>query len=155
VSAVAEIRYRRAGPADAKVVEGITHRAYEKWVPIIGRMPKPMTADYAAAVRDHVIDLLLDADGATVGLVELIPMADHWLIENVAVDPDHQGKGYGRHLVAHAEDLTRAAGMATIRLYTNKMFAANVALYLKLGYALDREEEFRGGVIVHMSKRLG
>jgi GNAT superfamily N-acetyltransferase len=81
-------------------------------------------------------------------------MADHWLIENVAVDPAHQGKGYGRLLVAHAEDVTRAAGMQRIRLYTNKLFAANVTLYRKLGYALDREEEFRGGIIVHMSKGL-
>jgi len=146
--------FRRAAAADAARVEAITHRAYEKWVPIIGRPPKPMTADYAAAVLDHVIDLLIDGCGDVAGLVELIPQQDHWLIENVAVDPAHQGKGYGRILVGHAEELTRQAGLKTIRLYTNKLFAANVALYLKLGYALDREEEFRGGIIVHMSKAL-
>jgi ribosomal protein S18 acetylase RimI-like enzyme len=146
-------RFRRAGTDDAALVETITHRAYAKWVPVIGRPPKPMTADYARAVRDHIIELLLENDNV-VGLVELIPMPDYWLIENVAVDPDHQGKGYGRILVVHAEDLTRAAGMQHIRLYTNKLFAANVALYRKLGYTLDREEDFRGGVIVHMSKRV-
>lgn len=146
--------FRRAGPADAASVETITHSAYAKWVPVIGRPPKPMTADYARAVADHVIDLLVDDDGHVVGAVELIPAADHWLIENVAVEPTYQGKGYGRILVARAEELTRAAGFGTVRLYTNKLFAANVTLYLKLGYTIDREEEFRGGVIVHMSKRL-
>ncbi len=45
--------------------------------------------------------------------------------------------------------------MSTIVVYTNKLFTANVTLYHKLSYTLDREEEFRGGVIVHMSKRLG
>jgi GNAT superfamily N-acetyltransferase len=148
-----EHRFRRAGLDDAGLVEAITHRAYAKWVPVIGRPPKPMTADYTQAIAGHVIDLLVEGD-VVVGLVELIPMADHWLIENVAVDPAHQGKGYGRLLVAHAEDVTRAAGMQRIRLYTNKLFAANVTLYRKLGYALDREEEFRGGIIVHMSKGL-
>jgi GNAT superfamily N-acetyltransferase len=147
-------RFQRAGSNDAAEVEAITHRAYAKWVPVIGRLPKPMTADYAQAIRDHVIDLLIDENDGVAGLVELIPMADHWLIENVAVDPAHQGKGYGRILVAHAEDLTRGAGFDTIRLYTNKLFAENVALYLKLGYTLDREEQFRGGVIVHMSKKI-
>ncbi|MDY0871322.1 GNAT family N-acetyltransferase [Dongia rigui] len=145
--------FRRAGPHDAALVEAITHRAYQKWVPVIGRAPKPMTADYALAVRDHVIDLLIEGD-VVAGLVELIPMTDHWLIENVAVDPAQQGKGYGRILVAHAEELTRAAGFDTIRLYTNKLFAANVTHYQKLGYTHDREEDFRGGIIVHMSKRL-
>jgi GNAT superfamily N-acetyltransferase len=145
--------FRRAGSKDAIQAEAITHRAYAKWVPVIGRPPKPMTADYAQAIRDNIIDLLVQGD-VIVGLVELIPMADHWLIENVAVDPVHQGKGYGRVLVAHAEDLTRAAGFDTICLYTNKLFAANVTLYQRLDYTLDREEAFRGGVIVHMSKRL-
>ena len=147
-------RFRRAAPDDAPAVEAITHRAYQKWVAVIGRLPKPMTADYSQAVRDHVIELLLDESDAVAGLVELIPATDHWLIENVAVDPAHQGKGYGRLLVAHAEELTRAAGIGTIRLYTNKLFAANLAMYRKLGYMLDREEGFRGGVIVHMSKGL-
>lgn len=146
--------FRRAGPADAALVEAITHRAYAKWVPVIGRPPKPMTADYVRAVADHVIDLLIDKEGHVVGVVELIPAADHWLIENVAVDPVYQGKGYGRILVARAEELTRAAGFDMIRLYTNKLFAENVTLYLKLGYTLDREEAFRGGIIVHMSKRV-
>ena len=41
-----------------------------------------------------------------------------------------------------------------VRLYTNRLFAANVALYLRSGYAIDREEPFWGGVKVHMSKRV-
>ena len=41
-----------------------------------------------------------------------------------------------------------------IRLQTNAAFAANLALYAKLGYAIDRTEPFRGGASVHMSKRI-
>ncbi len=36
----------------------------------------------------------------------------------------------------------------------NRLFVENIALYRKLGYAIDREEPFRGGVMVHMGKRL-
>jgi hypothetical protein len=39
-----------------------------------------------------------------------------------------------------------------VRLYTNKLFAENVQLYSQLGYQVDREEEFTGGIVVHMSK---
>ena len=31
-------------------------------------------------------------------------------------------------------------------------FAKNVQFYRKLGYRVDREEEFKGGFAVHMSK---
>lgn len=41
-----------------------------------------------------------------------------------------------------------------MRLYTNQKFAANVTLYLALGYRIDREEESELGVTVYMSKTL-
>jgi len=112
-----------------------------------------MTADHEAALRNHRIDLLY-LGSRLAGLIETIPGADHLLIENLAVSPAFQGRGLGRRLVAHAEALAAAQGRAEIRLYTNKKFAANVRLYEKLGYRLDREELFGGGVIVHMSKRV-
>jgi GNAT superfamily N-acetyltransferase len=110
-----------------------------------------MAADYDAAVRDHLIDLL-HVGGEIVALVEMILAADHLLIENVAVAPAFQGHGYGRRLMAHAEALARSLGRGEVRLYTNKMFEANVRLYLRLGYEVDREDAFSGGVVVHMRK---
>lgn len=147
------IELRRATLADAAAVRQLTRDAYAKWVPLIGREPKPMTADYAAAVRDHRIDLLY-LDGKLAALIETIPQSDHLLIENVAVSPAFQGRGLGRRLMAHAEGLAAGAGQTELRLYTNKMFAANVQLYLRLGYRLDREEVLSVGTAVHMSKRL-
>ncbi len=48
--------------------------AYTKWVAVIGREPKPMTANYEQAVIDHVIDLLQE-NGRPIALIELIPEA--------------------------------------------------------------------------------
>jgi GNAT superfamily N-acetyltransferase len=133
------------------VSEAPSREAYAKWVPIIGREPKPMTADYAAAVRHHRIDLL-HLDGRLAALIEMIPGPDHLLIENVAVAPAYQGRGLGRWLLAHAEALAASLGHAEIRLYTNGLFAENLRLYRRLGYRIDREEAFPGGIVVHMSK---
>lgn len=146
--------FRRAGPADARQVDDLTQRAYQKWLQRIGRKPLPMTVDYAQAVIDHRIDLLSDKTGAVVGLIEVHRQSDHLLIENVAVDPSAQGRGHGRALVAHAEGIARDLGLGEIKLYTNKLFAENVAFYEALGYAHEREEAFKGGFIVHMSKKL-
>jgi GNAT superfamily N-acetyltransferase len=144
---------RRAAPADAPAIRALTRAAYAKWVPVIGREPKPMVADYAEAVRNHRIDLLY-VGGKLAALIETILKTDHLLIENVAVSPVFQGRGYGRKLMAHAEQLAASLGHGEIRLYTNKLFVENVQLYRKLGYRVDREEAFKGGFVVHMSKPL-
>jgi GNAT superfamily N-acetyltransferase len=89
-----------------------------------------------------------------VGLVEMIPAPDHLLVENVAVLPEHQGKGHGRRLMAHAEAVAGTLGHGLLRLYTNQRFAANIALYQRLGYELEREETVPAGVVVHMRKHL-
>src|SRR5262249_5883402 len=121
---------------------------------LIGREPKPMTADYAHAVSAHVVDLY-ERDGELLGLVEMIPQPDHLLIENIAVRPDQQGKGLGDILLKHAEDCGRLLGLGEVLLYTNAMFAANLAFYAKRGYAEFRRETLApGAVAVHMRKPL-
>lgn len=143
-----------ATAADADAIRALTRDAYAKWVPVIGREPLPMRADYAAAVRVHRIDLLR-LDGRLVALIEMVPKPDHLLIENVAVAPGSQGKGFGRRLLAHAEQVAASLGHAEVRLYTNQRFAENLRLYQALGYRIDREEAFMGGFTIHMCKRLG
>lgn len=145
---------RTAVPADAAAIRALTRAAYAKWVPVIGREPKPMGADYEAAVRAHRFDLLYVGDELA-ALIETIDEADQLLIENVAVSPGHQGRGLGRRLLAHAEGLALARGHARIRLYTNQRFEANIALYQRVGYRIDREEAVSAGVVIHMSKALG
>lgn len=144
---------RRAVAADAAAVRAVVRDAYAKWVPAIGREPKPMTANYNTAMRLNRVDLA-HVEGELAGLIETIDRSDHLLIENVAVAPQRHGQGLGRALMAHAETVARAAGYREVRLYTNRRFEANVQLYLRLGYSIDREEEGPLGVTVYMSKSL-
>jgi len=144
---------RQATATDAGAIRELTRQAYAKWVPLIGREPKPMTADYDEAVARHRFDLLY-VDGTLAALIETIREADHLLVENVAVSPDFQGRGLGRKLMAHAEVLARELGYREIRLYTNQRFVENIELYRKLGYRVDREEAVPVGVVTHMSKKL-
>ncbi|HET6622276.1 MAG TPA: GNAT family N-acetyltransferase [Dongiaceae bacterium] len=149
---MSELVFRRAGPEDAEAVRALTDAAYAKWVPVIGRRPKPMNADHDHAVRAHMVELAY-LDGVLAGLIELIPAPDHLLLENIAVVPAHQKQGIGRRLMAHVEALARARGLTLVRLYTNKAFTNNLAFYRKLGYTLEREEPIKsGGSLVHFVK---
>ena len=113
-----------------------------------------MRADHIAALREHLVDLLY-VEGQLAALIEMIPAADHLLIENVAVLPALQGRGLGRRLMAHAEALAVSVGLREMRLYTNKEFASNLELYRRLGYRVDCEKLFMGGTTVYMSKPVG
>jgi hypothetical protein len=57
-------------------------------------------------------------------------------------------------LLDQAERRAIQSGRFEIQLQTNQAFAANLALYARLAYAIDRTEPFRGGTIVHLSKRI-
>jgi GNAT superfamily N-acetyltransferase len=147
------VKLVQALEGDAAAIRKLTREAYAKWVPVIGREPKPMTADYTEAVKKHRFDFLY-VNGELAALIETIRCSDHLLTENIAVSPSFQGKGHGRMLMAHAEKLAASSNFEQIKLYTNKLFVENVQLYIRLGYRVDREEEVKGGTVVHMSKQV-
>lgn len=126
---------RAATAADVARIERIVEAAYAPYVERIGRRPAPMTVDYRAlvATTDHAT-VLVDGD-EPVGVIVTVPEPDHLLVENVAIAPHAQGRGYGRMLLSLAEQQARDLGLTQVWLYTNAKMTENVALYPRLGYA--------------------
>jgi ribosomal protein S18 acetylase RimI-like enzyme len=133
---------RRAETSDAVSITRVVADAYVPYVDRIGRMPAPMGVDYHELVlTTDRVSVLQDAVGV-VGVLVLVPAVGHLLIENVAVAPSAQGRGYGRILVAEAECTARKLGYSEIRLYTNVAMTENIALYSHLGYIeVERRRE--------------
>jgi ribosomal protein S18 acetylase RimI-like enzyme len=144
---------RRATGADADAVRDLVHAAYRDYAPLIGRTPLPMLVDYAEAVRTHEV-WALEADGRLVGIIELVPEADHLWIENVAVAPAAQGGGHGRRLLRHAEVEARRRGYREIGLLTNERYERNIAMYERYGYRETHRTPREGTDLVHFRKRL-
>lgn len=96
-----------------------------------------MKADHAAFIRAHRVDLLFVGSDLA-ALVEIILRDNDLLIESVAVAPSFQKRGYGRMMVAYAEQLAVQAGLGVVRHYTNSRFEENLCLYASLGYAVER-----------------
>lgn len=148
-----QISIRRATPDDGEAIAALTDAAYAKYIPLIGREPQPMTADYRRMAAEHPIWLLYN--GRTLaGLLALEFEAETALIYSVAVRPDLQGRGLGRRLLALAEEEALRAGYRKIRLYTNEHFVENIELYRRVGYVETGRELYLGTDLVHMAKRL-
>jgi N-acetylglutamate synthase-like GNAT family acetyltransferase len=145
---------RRAGAEDAQAIRDLTRQAYAKWIPVIGREPFPMTADYQLAVARHWIDLLEEGK-ELLGLIEMIPQADHLFIENLAVSSGYQKGGVGTQLLTHAENVARCAVLPEVQLATNKAFSSNLTFYQKRGFELyDSKTLPDGGTMVRFRKRV-
>jgi len=147
------LRIRRADLADLPAVREVVARAYGVYVERIGMRPGPMDADHRAEIDRGLV--WLAAEGETVlGLIVLVENPDHLLIENVAVDPAHQGAGVGRALLGFAEDTAREAGLDATRLYTHEKMSENLALYARLGYREFERRDEGGFARVFLSKDL-
>ncbi|MBZ6077151.1 GNAT family N-acetyltransferase [Microvirga puerhi] len=144
---------RRAHAKDRKAIEAIVEAAYSGYVPRIGREPGPMLDDYATLIADHRVHVLVDEDGIR-GLVVLVLEETAMLLDNIAVDPQAQGRGYGRALLDFAERRAREAGCRVLRLYTNEAMTENLTLYGRFGFVETHRAEENGFRRVYMTKLL-
>jgi ribosomal protein S18 acetylase RimI-like enzyme len=149
-----KITLRKASFEDAEAISTLTDAAYTKYIPLIGRKPLPMTADYTQMVAENTI-WLLSVENKLAGVLVLVYEPENLLIYSVAIHPDYQKQGLGRTLLALAEQQAILAGYRSIRLYTNEHFINNINLYKSLGYQETSREHLLNSTVVHMIKMLG
>lgn len=147
---------RRAGPDDLAFVRDTTYAAYASYLPLLGAMPLPVSADHAALIAAGQVWLVRDGT-ADAGLMVLEDSADHLMIESLALLPACQGRGLGRWMLDFAEQRARRAGLPELRLYTNVLMTRNIAIYTQAGFTETRQEPVPhrpGYMRTHMTKQL-
>jgi ribosomal protein S18 acetylase RimI-like enzyme len=144
---------RPATAADVARLTELVRAAYAHYIERIGAPPRPMTDDYADVVRSHSV-IVAERGEEILGLVVLGVSDEGFFVDNVAVDPTHQGTGVGRALLEYAEIAARGAGFDSIYLYTHERMVENLALYSRVGY-VEYDRRLHGGAsIVYLRKKL-
>jgi len=126
------MQIRRAVSGDVTAIRAIVEAAYAIYVLRIGR-PAPVVADYPAIVEAGEAWVGV-SDGRVVGVLVIRAGDDALELENVAVEPASQGRGYGRALIAFAERHAHELGLSEVTLYTNEAMVENLRLYPRLGF---------------------
>ena len=144
---------RPAHPSEAEALRDVVHAAYRHYIPRIGKSPGPMLDDYAARINDGQAWVLEDA-GRVLGILVLAETPEGFLLDNIAVSPEGQGKGYGHALIEFAEAEARRRGFAEIRLYTHEKMTENIALYTRIGFVETHRVSEKGYDRVYMTKQL-
>ena len=136
-----EYSLRSANEVDAARVAALVNAAYVHYVERIGMPPRPMTDDYSEVISNQEV-IVAESHGTIVGVIVLTVDEEGFLIDNVAVDPSHRGKGLGKALLEFAEAEARRAGFDSIYLYTHEKMTENLALYSTIGYVeYDRRSQ--------------
>lgn len=68
---------------------------------------------------------------------EFVP-DDHWYLQTLGVDPEHQGKGYGSLLMEYMLD--KIDNTQPLPIYLETSIEINVNFYKKFGFRVVREE---------------
>jgi ribosomal-protein-alanine N-acetyltransferase len=124
------IELRRLGLGDLRAIEEIERRSYPTpWSRSMfaGELAKPSSICLGAVQAD-------DEEGALVGYLIVSRYVDAWHVMNVAVDPDHRGRGIATMLLERLFDLTADDSR---RGYTLEVRVSNrkaVDLYERLGF---------------------
>ncbi|MDA9401042.1 GNAT family acetyltransferase [Bradyrhizobium sp. CCBAU 45389] len=101
-------------------------------------------ADIALARRRENSTVLVGRDGSAVVASVMVGHDGHrgW-VYYVAVDPDSRKRGYGRIIMAAAEDWLRAAGISKLQLLVRRENAPANAFYGSLGFELSTSVMFQ------------
>ncbi len=128
-----ELTIRFAKQNDLASVQLCAAVAYQPYVPRMGKKPAPMIADFSNLIDCQNL-YVLEYSNQIVGYVVFHSKSDHMFLENVAVFPIHQGKGFGRKLIEFVEAQANQAGKSAVELYTNEKMTENFSYYLRHGY---------------------
>jgi ribosomal protein S18 acetylase RimI-like enzyme len=154
VEGMTGVSLRRAEAADVPRLTELAQVAYGHYVERLGGRPRPMTDDYADVVRRSSVTVA-ERGGEVVGLIVLGDDDEGFFVDNVAVDPSHQGSGVGRALLEHAETVARDEGFDSIYLYTHELMTENLAMYSRAGYVEYERRRHGDACLVYLRKRLG
>lgn len=130
---------------DAPPLTACIRAAYARYDGLIAGLP-----DVAGGIAEDIADNLVFVaveNGTVIGGLVLVEDGKQMVLANVAVDPDHGGKGLGRALILRAHQEAAKRNIRNLVLSTHADMPENVAMYQHLGW----QTTGRTGNKIHMS----
>lgn len=147
------LKIKQAKPDDEMDIVRCVQKSYEKYIARIGKKPQPMLNYYLPLILDGNV-FCGEYNGEIVGVLVIELFDKYLLIDNVALLPEFQGKGFGKQLIEFAEHFSSEHNYLEIRLFTNVKMTENIEMYNKLGYFEYCRKEENGYERVYFKKRL-
>lgn len=134
---MSDVVIKTALSKDAEAVGEVIRAAYAPWVKMLSDLP-----DVSAGVTEDIAServWVAVEGGEIVGCLIGGVITEQWQVTNVAVAPDHGGKGVGRALMTFAVARAKHEGATEMALATHRAMPGNIALYERLGWTVSGE----------------
>ncbi len=151
-----DVRVRRATAGDGPALRDLERRAGARFAEIgmaEVAADEPASLEHLAGVAaDGRSAVAVASVGEVIGyvLVDRVDGAAH--VEQVSVDPAHQGRGVGRALLGWVEDWARGEGCRALTLTTFRDVPWNAPLYAHLGFGEVAPDEIGPGLAAVVSE---
>ena len=142
---------RRATAADLPAIKALIDAAYARYLTRMDKPPGPVLRHYGPSVEAGTTWV---TGSPITAVLTLYPRDDHLYVENIAVHPSAQGRGFGRALMEFAEQEAARRGLGRMALVTHETMTENQAIYARLGYTEIERRAEDGYRRVHMEKPL-
>ena len=132
---------------DVDAVQEVIRAAYANWAKALADLP-----DVSGGLAEDIAGgraWVAMVEGEIVGCLIGGDVSGRWHLSNVAVAPEHGGKGFGRALMAFAVTEAARVGASGMALATHRDMPGNVALYKRLGWRVVAKEGNR--IMMHRS----
>ena len=127
---------RLAMTTDVPAIKLIARKSFERYVPLIGKPPAPMNANFSGHILKDTVFIAQSEkkQGSVLGYAIVLQRDGEWLLDNIAVSPEAQGRGVGSALIAACETFLQKRGVQRYHLYTNEAMEQNLTWYPEIGF---------------------
>ncbi len=82
---------------EVAAIKLIARKSFERYVPLIGKPPASMNADFSGHVLKDTVFIAQSEkkQGSVMGYAFVLQRNGEWLLDNIAASPEAQGRGVG------------------------------------------------------------
>ena len=142
---------------DLPATKLIARKSVERYVPWIGEPPAPMNANFSGHILKDTVFIAQSEkkQGSVLGYAIVLQRDGEWLLDNIAVSPEAQGRGVGSALIAACETFLQKRGVQRYHLYTNEAMEQNLTWYPEIGFVEMARRLEDGFSRIYFPKRNG
>ena len=151
------VNIRRALLEDAAAIAALLYDAFKEYKPLYTEEGFTATTASQEEIGDRIskkgVWLVIDGNDLC-GTVSIFPRREELYVRSMAVSPASRGKGIGKILMEHVQEMAFSSGCSVITLNTTAFLLPAIRLYERFGFKQQGAGDLYGTPLIKMTKHL-
>ena len=151
------VKIRLAKPQEALAISDLLYHSFVEYKSFYTEKAFAATTlsihEIKNRINKNLVWIALNGD-VIAGTVSVIPNGEELFMKTVAVAPAERGKGIGKELIRHAEEMAVKKGANYLELTTTPFLYEAISLYEFFGFKQNGYDDLYGTPLIKMIKYL-